>query len=852
MNRLFAAIATASYRHAWMILAASALFLGASPFLLRGLRLDADASRISPSSDAITRAYRENRRIFGETNLLVLRLVLHGTNREAADTFTDRLASTLAAWEDIRFVETGAAGARSTADAALRLRAALLNTAPSTLDQFAARFSEGGLERELRRSRRLLLTIDDPDLRALVVRDVLNIRELVTPFFSARGQALGTFGGSAYFDAPDRRSRILFVQPTGSAEDGVYCPRLLARLDAAVAAVKRDVPEASAIDVAAAGLHAVTGQSTQVMIRDLQLISLASSALVIGLLWVTFGRLRAMVICAYPLLVSLAAVFLLARLFFNPINYGTIGFVGIMLGLGVDTGLHLTARYHQLARTRGTVDAIAATYADCGLPLVAGLTTTAAAFLPLVLARVPGLTQLGVLTASGLMLTLAITLVVFPGTARLLAPSAGSGFRGLNIRWMPRRVMRLPTAYPRAALAAGAILVAVGAVLGRGFQFDMNIFHLVARGLPALEAAGGIATSFKSPLSSPTLVTLQATDHASIMRAQRTLDLEVSRMVERGEVVGVESPSIVLVYAPDGGPGRGEAVGRAAGAVREGRPAFFRLLRELRFADGPTFTEYYDTLARAVTERGDGPEAWPEQMDGSPRIRQLAARDEGGYRFQTFVWPAVDTATGLVDTVEILETSARLDRLSLPPGVSIQTTGAVQAYQRVNELIRADFFRIVGVAAAAVVAILIGCLRRPLMTVLALLPLAATVPVTIGVMVAAGIPFTPTAIACSGVLIGVAVDYAVHVIVRANRERSAALGDVVEELGPVIALTALTTAIGFGALALSRLTVVAAMGEMIAIGVLVCWVFTFLLVPAVLQLRRGSKGSVGQASAPSS
>ena len=253
-------------------------------------------------------------------------------------------------------------------------------------------------------------------------------------------------------------------------------------------------------------------------------------------------------------------------------------------------------------------------------------------------------------------------------------------------------------------------------------------------------------------------------------------------------------------------------------------------------------------LALATAERGDGPEAWSEQMAGSPRIRQLAAKSEGGYRFQTFVWPAVDTTTGLVDTTQILETSARLDLLSLPPGVSIQTTGAVQAYQRVNELIRADFSRIVGIAAAAVIIIIMGCLRSPLMTAISLLPLAATVPVTLGAMVALRIPFTPTAIAFSTVLCGVTVDYAILIIVRANQERSAPVSDVVEEIGPVTTLAALTTAIGFASLALSRLTVVAAMGEMIAIGVVACWLFTFLLVPPLLELRRGVGRSAGPRS----
>jgi hypothetical protein len=74
------------------------------------------------------------------------------------------------------------------------------------------------------------------------------------------------------------------------------------------------------------------------------------------------------------------------------------------------------------------------------------------------------------------------------------------------------------------------------------------------------------------------------------------------------------------------------------------------------------------------------------------------------------------------------------------------------------------------------------------------------------------------------------------------------LGVVVQEIGPVMTLTALATAVGFGALALSRLTAVSAICEMIAIGVLACGVHTFLFIPPVLELRHGPAVPAGSSS----
>ena len=810
-----------------------------APWFLQGLRVEADASRVMPYEDPLALSYRENSALFGEANRLVIELRYGETSMAVVNEFTDRLAETLEAWDDIRYLDYQPFARGGSEEFRMGLRAALLNSEPAVLQDFISRFEERGMRRELLRTRKRLIAVDDPVVRRQVIADVLNLRGLLVRYQEPRIGKVRLSVATGYLDAPEGGARLLLLQPAGSGEEGAYCIDLVDRLDAAINELKAKHDGAQAIEHRMTGVHVITAESTQVLLRDMGVISVVAAGLLFVVVWLAFGQFRAALLCFLPLLVSQVGIFIVARFFFNPIHFLTIGFAAVVVGLGLDFGLHLTSRFAQFASKNGVEAAVNHTLTDAGPPVVIGATTTAVAFLALLFTENRGLTQFGALTAVGLMVTLAVTLLLFPALARLLAGPLAKTGGGLHVRWIPPGLFHFAGSRPLRALMIAVPVLLVSLPLAVAFRFDDNIRQLFPDNLHSLDVAAEISKSYGDPFGPTTWVTVQAPDLERAMSQQRRLDVRLAEMVTTGEVAGFESPSLYLAY-PSALDEQQGAWASARAAVIEGRSRFEQLLTKLRFRRTPELDAYYDRIESVVA--GEGP-ADPRAL---PRLQRHFARTDGGYRLQTYVAPAAselgETAPMTLHITRTLEQAATpqgaatLGSAMQGPGMhnagtSMQVSGLIQIYQRVNELMLADFARISWIAAALVGGIVLFFFRSLTAVLVVLLPLAAALPVTVGMLQAADIRLLPQSIGFAAIIIGVGIDDAVHILTRV-RHGSGGVRQALVEIGPIITLTTVSTMIGFGALALCSLAVVSSLGTAVAVGVGACWFFSMFLLPA--------------------
>jgi uncharacterized protein len=100
--------------------------------------------------------------------------------------------------------------------------------------------------------------------------------------------------------------------------------------------------------------------------------------------------------------------------------------------------------------------------------------------------------------------------------------------------------------------------------------------------------------------------------------------------------------------------------------------------------------------------------------------------------------------------------------------------------------------------------------RRPLVGVIAVLPVALVLAWTFGAMAATGIPLNPVTATLAALSIGIGVPFMIHVTSRFLEERerdggAAAMRRTLTETGGALAGSAVTTAIGFGILVTSTL-----------------------------------------------
>jgi predicted RND superfamily exporter protein len=91
------------------------------------------------------------------------------------------------------------------------------------------------------------------------------------------------------------------------------------------------------------------------------------------------------------------------------------------------------------------------------------------------------------------------------------------------------------------------------------------------------------------------------------------------------------------------------------------------------------------------------------------------------------------------------------------------------------------------------------------------------------------------------VMLGIGIDDGLHAVHGAQPGGLGRIEGSVRRAGPAMILTTLTTCIGFGSLALSRLPALKAAALLIPIGVASCLMTTLLLIPATISLLGGRR-----------
>ncbi len=174
----------------------------------------------------------------------------------------------------------------------------------------------------------------------------------------------------------------------------------------------------------------------------------------------------------------------------------------------------------------------------------------------------------------------------------------------------------------------------------------------------------------------------------------------------------------------------------------------------------------------------------------------------------------------------------------------ITVTSSEIRYVVVNDEIRETQTQTTVMTIVAALAILMFffriTMRQSVLGVIAVAPVVVSLTWMLGTMGLFGIPYTITTSAVIALVIGVGVDYTIHIIYRYQEEYSQArhpeeaMARTLSTTGSALMGSALTTALGMGVLALSDLVVFRNFGLMVALALIYSLIVsTFLLPPTM-------------------
>jgi hypothetical protein len=187
--------------------------------------------------------------------------------------------------------------------------------------------------------------------------------------------------------------------------------------------LERFVEEVRSLTPDAAGGSVYILDSAGVIVGALQQAFLSAFILIAALLWLIWRNLRDLALVMVPLTLAgllTGAVCVLAGL---PINFADVIVLPLLLGIGVDSGIHLVHRHRSALDPQGELLATSTSRAVLWSAL-----TTIASFGSLGLASHRGMASLGQLLTLGIALMLVANLMVLPALIALVGGRAGSGF----------------------------------------------------------------------------------------------------------------------------------------------------------------------------------------------------------------------------------------------------------------------------------------------------------------------------------------------------------------------------------------------------------------------------------------
>jgi uncharacterized protein len=792
-------------RHRHAVLIVSLLILVGAGLLAARLPIRSDISHLLPPTTPSVVALRElEARVPSAGSILVVAESADPAKRARA---AEKVAVRLRAL-DRRLVERVLSDRREAVDYGWRNRFLFADLGEL---QKAWQALDDEIRRAKLASNPLYVDLEEEEEREPAQAD--GLRQLRTKLERARA----AHDASASFVSRDGRMQLLVVRTTFDNSSLSLAAELVTELEAAMAAVEREV--GAGVSVSAQGDVYTALAEHRALTRGVLSATVLTVVVVAAGLLFYFRSVVSLMALFFSLALGTVVTFGLTRLTIGHLNLATAFLSSIVVGNGINFGLVLLARYFEERRAGKTGHtALGAAMAGTAGGTLTAAMTASVAYASLTITSFEGFRHFGVIGGLGMVVCWVAAYTVLP--AGIAVIERWRGFGDIHEPALGRLVARLLPRRPKRVAWIGLVVTCFA---------TMGACHFVT-GDP-------LEKSLKNMLSdSDELVTMQE----RLQRVQTAFALDTSRAF--------------VLAAPDRATAR-----RVVEVMREadrGKPTEQRLFSKIESLDTALPLDQEAKLAVLADIRRAIDDALPD-LDPDEQAELLDLRPPDGLRALRAedVPPSIairfsekDGTRGRLilaharkgmdpnDIPSLIGFSHAVRALDLGDGVIMG--GSMFVFADVLQHMEEDGPRATVaalLAAALVVLILVGPNRHGAITLLCcvsgtalMLACAWLLGLKGNVLDFIALPLT----------IGIGIDYSVNIVMRERRDGPGTVRRALRTVGGAVIMCSFTTVVGYGSLLLSANRGIRSFGTAAIVGELTCLLAALALAPALLQLGR--------------
>lgn len=630
------------------------------------------------------------------------------------------------------------------------------------------------------------------------------------------------------------------------------------------------------------GIEVVEGQETAIATRDSTIASILASILIAILLMLAFHSVRGPLLAMTALFIGIAWSFGFLTLTVGHLQVISVVFTVILLGLGIDFGIHLKSSFENLRHEHddseeGFRDALVQTFRITGPGILTGALTTAAAFMTTLLTDFTGVAEMGFIAGFGVLLCLLAMFTVYPALLRLVKPGH-EHFKPMEHRKLHFFETRWVIPFARNPLLTVTIALSLMVVSSyfaiTHIRFDYDLFKLQPVNAPAMNWARRISTDGGESIYFGVSVC-------------KDIDQARKRMEQFAKLPSVQPNfgGIGLIFPPGEQeklallhPIKDQLAKHLQPAPLTESSATVQQVEQLQTqlqalqlaVNGAAFFKMPQLIRQKLATVGQSVIAlnvalskWPVeslpdrvgklnvwfnglQIKVASQIRPVldvspmtpadvpqtllnAYQDEKG-RWTLEVYPK------LQDGQSPLSPEFLPDFVKQLQSVDPKITGVLMQIYQSGKLIRDAYVKAGALALMIVFIIVLLDFRNVHDTLLALLPVAIGFSLTFAIMQLFGMQINPANIIVLPLMFGIGVDSGVHVLHRYRQHPEDDPPGLTQATGKGITITTLTTVIGFACMMLAQHRGIRSLGFVVSLGLILTLLACWTVMPAWLVL----------------
>ena len=545
-----------------------------------------------------------------------------------------------------------------------------------------------------------------------------------------------------------------------------------------------------------------------------------------------------------------------ATLVVGHLNILTIVFTTILIGLGIDFGIHILERYKE-ERMSGSnaLNALQKTVQGTGRGNFAGAVTTALAFGGMVFTDFIGIVELGKISSGGIFFCMISMILVLPAfislEEKIRKPKYAQERFEYRASWL-----ELCFKSHRLVIFVAMFLIVLSLFSLRAVKFDYNLLNLQAHGTEAvkyemkvIEQAGRSAWSVALLTDSleetikkhhaleklsavgnvESIVSLLPENQKEKIEYIKELRPFLRDLTVKAEVSQVSQPSLIktmkkIRFKLQGKEDKGEVaearkLSQVFLDVSEEQSVEITEKRLNKFSEY-LFADYRDKVADLKMNIDVSPVSVAEIPKS---LRKRYVSQNGVYLITVYpsvdVWN-IDQREEFLRQLRQVDTSATGNAIHMFESTRLMRDGYVQG----------GLYALVAIFIYILISF--GNVRT---TLIVLLPVVVGSIWTVGIMGLLGIAFNLANLVILPLIIGVGVVNGIHIVHRYREETDKSINILSKSTGRGVVLSSLTTMIGFGSLMVADYQGVYSLGLILTLGVGCCLLASITVLPCVLK-----------------